>query len=149
MVELVLLPAEEVAVRLGRISGSGRGFLELDPVVQNEPLLALLLAARSALVFSYGDDALVGAQANPDNPRQAFVSATSDCPAAVAALLDFLRAHRRCTSAVALVAPGAGAVAAFEALGFTGTGRLRDHYYRSGSYLDALIYYRRLEPTCT
>jgi hypothetical protein len=115
-----------------------REFLGLDPVTQNDALLAAELTRRDARVFRAGD-ALVASAPNAQQPRQAFVATTVDDPAPVRALLDFLRTYHRRTSFLALVAVDAAAVAAFTGAGFTLTGTLREHRYAGHAYHDLLM----------
>ncbi|BBA96684.1 hypothetical protein RVR_2098 [Actinacidiphila reveromycinica] len=137
-----LAPAE-AAVRL-RAAGV-RGFLGLDPVTQNDALIGRLLARHRATVYACGDT-LLGARPNPDNPRQAEIATTGADPAPVLALAEFLRVYRRHLSLVAVTGTAEPAREALASSGFAETGRLRDHWYRSGDYHDALVHHLRLEP---
>ncbi|WNI18961.1 hypothetical protein [Actinacidiphila sp. ITFR-21] len=137
-----LAPAE-AAARLR--TGGTRGFLDLDPVTQNDALIVRLLAEQDATVFAHGD-ALVGARPNPGNPRQAVVATTSADPEPLAALAEFLRVYRRHTSLVAVTGADEPARTALAASGFTEVGVLRGHWYRSGAYHDAHLHHLPLEP---
>ncbi|MDT0267362.1 hypothetical protein RM844_13810 [Streptomyces sp. DSM 44915] len=138
MTELTALDDAGAAAALRAAGAAARGFLDLDPVTQNDALLARTLAGVEGRVFRAGD-ALVGAAPNPRQPRQALVACTSDEPAAVRALVGFLVTYRRTTSGLALVPDGAPAVAAFRGAGFTELGVLRDHGYGSGAYHDVRV----------
>ncbi|MEW2520856.1 GNAT family N-acetyltransferase [Actinacidiphila alni] len=139
MADLSLLGTAEAAARLSTVPQTARGFLGLDPVTQNAALLARELTRTGAQVLS-ADGVLLGYAPNSVQPRQGWVATTSADPAPLAALLDFLRTYRRCTSYVAEVPEGAPAVAALEACGFTGAGRLPGHVFHSGGYHDVLVY---------
>src|SRR5580700_4570834 len=102
MTELRVLNCAEAAAALSRRPGSARGFLGLDPVTQNESLLAIELARIDAEVYAVGDE-LIGFAPNPSQPRQMYVASTSARPEPVAALLAFLRTYRRSSSYLALV----------------------------------------------
>jgi acyl transferase domain-containing protein len=141
---LRLLSPDEVAARLRTSPGGGRGFLGTDPVIQNDALLARALRDTSARLLGWRDTVL-GTRPNPRNPRQEEVAATSNDADALAALLDFLRAHRHCGSALAVCGPDAAMLPALNQLGFRRTGLLRGHYFRAGRYLDATVHYRDLE----
>jgi hypothetical protein len=142
------LDPASAAADLRAAADTGRGFLGLDPVTQNDVLLAAELTRMQAQVFRAGD-MLLGAVANPDQPRQAFVAATSADPAPLRAFLSFLGTRQRCTSFVAMVPDGAASVAAFERCGFRRVGALRDHRYQSGGYQDVVIYHASREDTCS
>jgi hypothetical protein len=146
MTDLEPLGPEEAAARIGRAGPAARGFLGVDSVVDNDAAIAKALRAGPALAFAWGPDAVLGALTNPDNPRQVLVAGTSRDPESLLSLLDFLAKYKRCTSALARAASEDPLTHALNAAGFTETGRLRGHYYRSGSYLDMLVYYRTLEP---
>ncbi|MFF6959799.1 hypothetical protein [Streptomyces sp. NPDC008317] len=139
MADLTLLGTAEAAARLSAAPQAARGFLGLDPVTQNGPLLARELARTGAQVLQAGD-ALLGYVPNPAQPRQGWVATTSADPEPLAALLAFLRTYRRCTSYVAEVPDGSPAVPALEACGFTGAGRLPGHVFHTGGYHDVLVY---------
>ena len=139
MADLTLLGTAEAAALLSAAPEVARGFLGLDPVTQNAPLLATELTRAGAQVLRSGD-VLLGYAPNPDQPRQGRVATTSADPEPLAALLGFLRTYRRCTSFVAEVPDGSAAVPALEACGFTDTGRLPGHVFHSGGYHDVLVY---------
>ncbi|MFG2263231.1 hypothetical protein [Streptomyces sp. NPDC048720] len=136
MPELELLTPSAAAAALTAAGDDGRGFLGLDPVTQNEPLLARELAGGAA-AFRYADTVL-GCRVNPDQPRQAEVAATTADPDALGALLDFLHTYQRCTSFVALV-PESLDTAGYRAHGFTETGLLRSHRFAAGAYRDVRV----------
>ena len=126
-----------------RASGA-RWFLGLDPVTQNDELLARTLSVAGVTVFRSGD-AVVGYTLNPDNPGQAAVDTTGTDPAPLAACLDFLHEYQRCDTFVALVAVDRDPAAL---RGFTPVGRLRGHEYRGGTYHDVDVYFRAREDSC-
>ncbi|MGH3417276.1 MAG: GNAT family N-acetyltransferase [Actinocrinis sp.] len=128
------------AAHLRAAADAGRGFLGLDPVIQNDVLLAAELTRMRAQVFQAGE-MLLGAVPNPDQPRQAFVAATRADPGPLRALLGFLGSHQRCGSFVAMVPDGAASAAAFESCGFRQAGVLRDHRYQAGAYQDVVVYH--------
>lgn len=133
MAELTQL---ELAEGVRALSGTGaRGFLGLDPVTQNEPLLAALLTDRGARLFRCGD-AVLGYAPNPDNPRQAEIATSSTDPEVLGALTGFLRRYRRFTSFVCFGGPAE----ALTANGFRHTGRLRGHVFRAGAYHDVDVH---------
>jgi len=134
-----LRPAEAITLLRATPRG-GRGFLGLDPVTQNDPLLLRRIADTGMQLFAVGDTVL-GYAANPDNPRQAFVATTSEDGAALVALAEHLRVYRRCTSLVCHAAEGEPAVAALLDCGFRSVGLLREHDYRSGAYHDVHVYH--------
>jgi hypothetical protein len=136
---LALLGTAEAAERLSAAPEAARGFLGLDPVTQNGALLARELTRTGAQVLRTGD-VLLGYAPNSGQPRQARIATTSTDPEPLAALLDFLRTYRRCTSYVAEVTEGSPAVPALEACGFTRAGRLPGHVFHSGGYHDVLVY---------
>ncbi|HEY4023725.1 MAG TPA: hypothetical protein VGM75_33930 [Pseudonocardiaceae bacterium] len=133
-----LAPREGVALLRGI---GARGFLGLDPVTQNDPLLLRELAAMDAHLFAptEGADAVLGYTPNPDNPRQAYVATTSADPALLAELADHLLIYRRCTSMVCLTSDDT-AIAALRGNGFRQAGLLRQHDYREGAYHDVHVY---------
>ncbi|UED82959.1 hypothetical protein [Streptomyces profundus] len=138
MADLVQLNGPDAAEALRAAGEASRGFLGLDPVVQNDALLTRELARLDGRVFRVGD-ALVGAAPNPAQPRQALVACTHDDEAAVRSLVEFLVTYRRNTSFLALVPEGSPAVAGFLRAGLTDRGVLRDHRYASGSYHDVRV----------
>ena len=142
------LDPASAAADLRAAAADGRGFLGLDPVTQNDSLLAAELTRMEAQVFRAGD-MLLGAVANPDQPRQAFVAATSADPAPLRVFLSFLGTRQRCTSFVAMVPDGAASAAAFEHCGFQRVGALRDHRYQSGGHQDVVVYHASREDTCS
>jgi len=125
-------------------AAGARWFLGLDPVTQNDELLARTLTAVGATVFGHGD-AVVGYTLNPDHPGQAVVDTTGTDPAPLAACLDFLHEYLRCDTFVALVAVDRDPAAL---RGFAVVGRLRGHEYRGGTYHDVDVYFRAREGTC-
>ncbi|HVK23843.1 MAG TPA: hypothetical protein VM677_21015 [Actinokineospora sp.] len=133
------LDPTDAATALHAAGKAARGFLGLDPVTQNEPLLAAELVRLNAMVFRYGDT-VVGYVPNTGQPRQGEVATTSAKTEPVRALLAFLDAYRRCTSFVAMVPAGAQAGTAFTGCGFSQVGTLRGHRFQSGGYHDVLVY---------
>lgn len=142
-----MLDSETAAVELTRVGGSARGFLGLDPVTQNEALLARELTRAGASVFR-ADDGLVGCAPNPESPRQSYVATTSADPGAVRAVLEHLVTYQRCASFVALVPAGSPAGAAFVECGFAPVGVLREHRFHSGAYHDVHVYFAGAEEPC-
>jgi len=138
MPEIQLLRASAAASGLRGAKAEGRGFLGVDPVTQNDALLARELTRQGAQVYRAGDT-LVGYAPNHEQPRQAFLASTSADPEPIRAVLAFLSTYQRCTSFVAMVPAGAEAAKAFAGCGFEQTGVLRDHRYQSGGYQDVLV----------
>jgi hypothetical protein len=145
--ELQLLDPVSACVKLRAAGAGARGFLGLDPVIQNDPLLTRELARTGAQLFSAGD-AVVGAVPNQEQPRQAFVATTSADPGPVRALLHFLTTYQRCTSFLALSPAGSPAVAALAGCGFQQVGVLREHRYANYGYQDVLVHFVRAEGSC-
>jgi len=147
MADLRLLEPASAAAALSEAGAAARGFLGLDPVVQNEALLARRLGQRDAQVF-HGGTGLLGFAPNPAQPHQAYVACTATDPEPLRAFLAFLGSYRRCTSYVARIPEGAPATAAFESCGFHRVGTLRAHRFESGAYRDVHVYYSDGEPSC-
>jgi hypothetical protein len=135
------------AAGLASSASTARGFLGLDPVTQNEALLASQLTGVQARVFR-ASGALVGYMPNPWRPRQALVATTSAEPGPVRDLLDHLRTHCRASSYLAMVPANSGSLAAFGACGFTRVGVLREHRYSAGDYQDVLVYFAKAVDAC-
>ncbi|MFF9625765.1 hypothetical protein [Streptomyces griseosporeus] len=135
--ELRLLPPAAAAAGLSAAGEAARGFLGLDPVTQNEALLGQELARREAVVFRYGGTVL-GCVVNSAQPRQAEVAATTADPAALGALLEFLRTYQRCSSFVTMV-PAGRDTSGYEAHGFRRVGTLREHRFAGGRYHDVHV----------
>jgi hypothetical protein len=134
-----------VAVAELRASGDcARGFLGLDPVTQNDSLLASELGSLQAQLFSAGET-LVGFAPNTDQPRQAYVASTSADPEPLRALLDFLATYQRCTTFVAMVPDGAEAGRGFAACGFERVGTLPRHRWQNYDWQDVLVYVGRAD----
>lgn len=151
MTELRLLNAPAAAAALRDAGPPARGFLGVDPVSQNDPLLAGELTRSGAQVYRAGSadgDAVVGYAPNRAQPRQAYVASTSADPGPVRALLTFLTTYRRCGSYVALLPAGSAAIEAFTDCGFAEIGVLRGHRYQSGGYQDVLVYFAKGADTC-
>lgn len=147
-VDIRRLDPAAAAVQLRDAAEAGRGFLGLDPVTQNDALLAAELARMQAQLFRAGD-MLLGAVPNPAQPRQAFIAATCADPEPLRAFLGFLSTRQRCSSFLAMVPDGAAPGTAFELCGFRRVGVLRDHCYRAGAYHDILVYHANSEDTCS
>jgi hypothetical protein len=147
MRELVALSTSEAAVRLRAAGEAARGFLGVDPVTQNDPLLVRELDAQQAQLFACGQS-VAGYLSGADNPRQATVAAAGDDPQALAALTEFLHRYRRYTSFVATAEPDSAAARALLGCGFTEVGRLTGHLFRAGRYRDAGLYYATWETAC-
>lgn len=147
MTELRLLEPAAAAAALREAGAAARGFLGLDPVVQNDVLLARELGRRDAQVFQ-GGTGLLGFTPNQVQPRQAYVASTSADPEPLRAFLDFLGSYRRCTSYVAQVPQDAPGASAFEGCGFRRVGTMRAHRFESGAYRDVHVYYCDGEGPC-
>lgn len=147
MTDLRMLEPAAAAAALREAGPAARGFLGLDPVVQNDTLLARELARREVQVLR-GGAGLLGFAPNPEQPRQAYVASTSTDPEPLRAFLAFLGSYRRCTSYVAQVPEGAPGAEAFEGCGFARVGTLRAHRFASGAYRDVHVYYREGEEPC-
>jgi hypothetical protein len=124
-----------------------RGFFGLDPVTQNDALLAKEIDRTGVQLYSCGET-LLGCLPNPDHPRQAQVASTSSDPEPLRALLGFLGTYQRCTSFVAQVPQDSPVAAAFESCGFARVGILPEHLFHSGRYRDVLIYHATMGDTC-
>jgi hypothetical protein len=138
------LDLDAAVAELRSAADSTRGFLGLDPVTQNDSLLATELTSLEAQLFS-ADGPLVGFAPNTDQPRQAYVASTSEDPEPLRALLDFLVTYQRCTTFVAMVPDGAAAVAGFERCGFERVGMLPRHRWRNYDWQDVLVYVGRVD----
>lgn len=147
MTELRLLDAANAVAKLRETGDAARGFLGLDPVTQNDPLLAKHLTRMSAQLGQAGET-VVGWAQNADQPRQAMLATTSGDAGAVRAMVTFLAKYQRCTSYVALVPAGADAEKAFTGSGFREIGVLPGHRYAGGTYHDVRVYFGRTEDTC-
>ncbi|RBM20482.1 hypothetical protein [Streptomyces sp. PT12] len=147
MTDLTPLDPASAAAGLREAGDGARGFLGVDPVTDNDALLARRLAAIDAQVFRAGDT-LLGAAPNPHQPRQAYVASTSADEAALRALLGFLVTYRRTTSWVALAERGAPAVEALRRCGFEERGALRDHRFRAGAAVDVLVWFGKAAAPC-
>jgi hypothetical protein len=151
MTELHLLNAQAAATALRDAGQHARGFLGVDPVAQNDTLLAGELTRLGSQVYRTGSavgGAVVGYAPNHAQPRQAYVASTSADAGPVRAMLTFLANYRRCNSYVALLPAGSPAVPAFTGCGFAEIGVLREHRYQSGGYQDVLVYFAKVEDTC-
>ncbi|HEY8980274.1 MAG TPA: hypothetical protein VIU15_11895 [Streptomyces sp.] len=154
---VAVLSASAAAARLRALGAGGRGFLGRDPVTENDSLLARELGRDDTVVLAVGDT-LLGARISRLNPRRAEISASAADPKALRALAEFLATYRRCFALTAVVAEGDPSWPALEELGFTRTAVLRDHWYRTGRYVDGHVLHlatRRpaagpstLEPSC-
>jgi hypothetical protein len=141
------MDSKAAAAALSGMPEAARGFLGLDPVTQNEPLLAAVLHRMAAEVYA-ADDALVGFAPVPGQPRQMLVATTSAQPGPLAALLAFLRTYCRASSYLARVPEGSPSAAACADCGLIRTGVLRGHWYQSGEYRDVTVYYARAADAC-
>jgi hypothetical protein len=137
------LDLDAAVAQLRAAADGARGFLGLDPVTQNDSLLAAELTSLEAQLFSAGGP-LVGFAPNTDQPRQAYVASTSSDPEPLRALLDFLVTYQRCTTFVAMVPDGTAAVAGFESCGFEQTGVLPRHRWQNYDWQDVLVYVGRV-----
>lgn len=144
MTDMQLLDASAAAAGLRDAAARARGFLGVDPFVQNDALLAIELTRMGAQVYRTGD-ALVGYAPNHAQSRQAYVASTSAEAGPVRTLLAFLATYQRCSSCVALVPAGSAAATAFTDCGFEELGVLREHRFQSGGYQDVLVYFARVE----
>ena len=147
MTDIRMLEPAAAAAALSEAGAAARGFLGLDPVVQNEALLARELGRREAQVLHSGAG-LLGFAPNPAQPHQAYVASTSADPEPLRAFLAYLTSYRRCTSYVAQVPEGAPGAAAFESCGFERVGTLRAHRFAAGAYRDVHVYYCEGEGSC-
>ncbi len=147
MADICLLEPAAAAAALCEAGPGARGFLGLDPVVQNEALLAREIERRDVQVVD-GGTGLLGFAPNTAQPRQAYVASTSTDPEPLRAFLEFLTSYRRCTSYVAQVPEGAPGSQAFESCGFQRVGTLRAHRFESGAYRDVHVYYSDGEEAC-
>ena len=138
------LDTEAAVAELRTTGASGRGFLGLDPVTQNDSLLAAELKSLEAQFFTVGE-ALVGFAPNADQPRQAYVASTSADPEPLRALLEFLTTYQRCTTFVAMVPDGAESAAGFDACGFERVGVLPRHRWQNYDWQDVLVYVGRAD----
>jgi hypothetical protein len=143
-VRLQRLDLDAAVAALRSATDSARGFLGLDPVTQNDSLLAAELTSLEAQLFG-ADGSLVGFAPNTDQPRQAYVASTSADPEPLRALLDFLVTYLRCTTFVAMVPDGTAAVAGFERCGFERAGVLPRHRWQDYDWQDVLVYVGRVE----
>jgi hypothetical protein len=146
MTELLRLDTDVAVAELRASGDSARGFLGLDPVTQNDSLLATELNGLQAQLFSTGES-LVGFAPNTDQPRQAYVASTSADPEPLRALLEFLTTYQRCTTFVAMVPAGAEGCHGFEACGFDKAGVLPQHRWQDYDWQDVLVYVGRAD-TC-
>ena len=148
MTDLRVLDPAAAAAELAGSSEAARGFLGLDPVTQNEPLLAAELTRMSAGVCRADGGALVGFAPSPGQPRQMLLASTSARPEPVRALLGFLRAYCRYSSCLAMVPAGNASAEAYESCRFTRIGTLRGHWYQSGEYRDVTVYFAKAADAC-
>jgi hypothetical protein len=136
------------AVTALRAAGdSARGFLDTDPVTQNDALLVKELTRTGAQLFQVGDS-LVGCLLNQEQPQQAYIATTTADPEQLRAFLTFLYNYQRVTSYVALLPVGNPTLPAFDERGFTQVGTLNDHRFQSGRYQDVLVYFANAEVAC-
>jgi len=126
---------------------AARGFFDLDPVTQNDALLAKEIDRTGVQLYSCGET-LLGCRPNPDHPRQAQVASTSSAPEPLRALLGSLGTYQRCTSFFALVPQDSPVAAAFESCGFGRVGTLPEHLFHSGRYRDVVIYHATRGDKC-
>lgn len=145
MTDIQQLDARAAAAGLRAAKDGARGFLGVDPVTQNDALLAIELTGQDAQVYRVGET-LVGFAPNHEQPRQAFVASTSPAAEPVRALLAHLATYQRCTSYVAMVPAGGPSLAAFTGCGFEQVGALRDHRFQSGAYQDVVVMAKVADP---
>jgi hypothetical protein len=138
------LDLDAAVAELRSAAESARGFLGLDPVTQNDSLLAAELTSLEAQLFC-ADGPLVGFAPNTGQPRQAYVASTCADPEPLRALVDFLVTYQRCTTFVAMVPDGAASVAAFEQCGFERAGVLPRHRWQDYDWQDVLVYVGRVD----
>jgi hypothetical protein len=146
MTELLRLDTDAAVAELRASGDSARGFLGLDPVTQNDSLLASELTGLAAQLFSAGE-ALVGFAPNMDQPRQAYVASTSADPEPLRVMLEFLTTYQRCTTFVAMVPADAEGGNGFAACGFERVGVLPQHRWQNYDWQDVLVYVGRAD-TC-
>jgi hypothetical protein len=144
MTEILRLDTDTAVAELRASGDSARGFLGLDPVTQNDSLLAAELTGLAAQLFSAGET-LVGFAPNTDQPRQAYVASTSADPEPLRALLEFLTTYQRCTTFVAMVPAHAEGGKGFEACGFERVGVLPQHRWQNYDWQDVLVYVGRAD----
>jgi hypothetical protein len=147
MTDLERLDPLAAAAALRAAPDGARGFLGVDPVTQNDMLVALELTRLGAQVFRRGQ-ALLGFVPNSEQPRQATVATTSADPHLMAEFLTFLGSYQRCTSYVGMVPSGGVAESAFSGCGFHRSGTLRGHRYQAGQYHDVQVYFATVEDLC-
>jgi hypothetical protein len=162
-VEIRHVGTDEGVDLLRRAPNWGRGFLGVDPVAQNAPLMARLLDEAGAEIYQVATGgqavALAGCVRGGRNPRQACVAVAELPPPAapgprepgepapafappqevadvIVRFLRFLAEHRQIGTFVTGVLAGDPAVPGLTASGFREVGRLREHVYRSGRYHD-------------
>ena len=144
MTEIQRLEPDAAVTELRAAADAARGFLGLDPVTQNDALLASELKSLEAQLFSAGET-LVGFAPNTDQPRQAYVASTSADPEPLRALLEFLSTYQRCTTFVAMVPDGAESAGGFDACGFERVGVLPRHRWQNYDWQDVLVYVGRAD----
>ena len=147
MTDLERLAPAAAAAALRAAPDGARGFLGVDPVTQNDEMVALVLARLGAQVFRRGR-ALLGFAPNIEQPRQAAVATTSADPDLMAEFLTFLGSYQRCTSYVGTVPSGGVAESALRGCGFDRAGTLRGHRYQAGQYQDVHVYFATAEDLC-
>lgn len=147
MTDLERLDPPAAAAALRGAADGARGFLGVDPVTQNDVLVALELTRLGAQVFRRGQ-ALLGFVPNSRQPRQATVATTSADPELMAEFLTFLGSYQRCTSYVGMTAAGGAAESAFTGCGFDRAGTLRGDRYQAGQYQDIHVYFATAENLC-
>lgn len=145
--EICILDPGTAAAGLQALGADARGFLDLDPVTQNEALLRLELVRTGGQVFRSGNT-LLGYRPNPEQPGQACVATTSADTAALRAFVSYLALYRRSTSFMALAEAGSTPAAAFGGCGFGQVGTMRQHRYHSGRYHDVTVYAATWEDLC-
>lgn len=142
-----LSPLTPAAAAAALRDQGARGFLDLDPVTQNDELLAAELTRTGARVFRSGT-ALVGYRPNERQPRQAYLACTTADPGPVGDLMGFLATYQRVTSFVATVPADGAAESAFAGCGFGAVGTLREHTYADGRHRDVRVWFGRVEDPC-
>jgi hypothetical protein len=142
MTDIQRLEPEAAVAELRAAADSARGFLGLDPVTQNDALLAAEMKALKAQLFSAGET-VVGFAPNTDQPRQAYVASTSADPEPLRALLEFLTTYQRCTTFVAMVPDGVQNC--FADCGFEQVGVLPRHRWQNYDWQDVLVYVGRAD----
>ncbi|MFE1101182.1 hypothetical protein ACFW4K_11725 [Nocardiopsis alba] len=118
-----------------------RGFLDTDPVTQNDQEIRRVLSRDETVLLTGERGALLGCRPSRSSPRQAFVACVDADPEEIGALLRFAYSGFRATSYVAEVEADSPVIETLLASGFTRIAHLREHSYRSGTFKDIVLLY--------